>query len=318
MELEAGHLGDNVKLVCADDTCTVCRITDGGGEGLMTMYPIFPGCTLVYNDFHMSRCHSAFRRKTQLFCLDHCREGRIQWERSPGQYVYLSAGDLLADCREDGDRDFFFPLQHYHGAGLYVDLGYTDNGVLRLMDDFSVDLPALKKKLCTKNGCFVMRSAPQIDRIFSELYHLPDKVRRQYCRIKVMELFLFLDNLELPPGGEDRPYFYKSQVDKIQQMVALQTADLTQWYTLDQLSAMYHYPITGMKQCFKGIYGCTMAQYMKTYRMNTAARLLRTTQLPIIEIAAAVGYENPGKFSGAFRSCLGMTPSQYRKALRDT
>lgn len=313
MELEVGNLGENICLLCEDENCSVYQMRDASGEGLMTMYPLFPGCCIIYNDFHMSGCRSLFQPKTDLFCIDHCRLGRIEWERQPGRYVYISEGDMQVDCRKNHAGDFFFPMEHYHGLGIYVDLKYTDNGVLHLMDDFSVDLLALQEKFCPGDSTFIMRSGQEIDRIFSDLYNLPETVRKTFCKIKIMELFFFLQYLDVPVGGEERPYFYKTQVDKIKNIVSLQTENLARWYTLEELSRQFSFPVTGMKQCFKGVYGCTMAEYMKQYRMNAAAGMLRSTSLTVIEIAAAVGYENPGKFAAAFRSVMDVTPSQYRK-----
>ena len=70
-----------------------------------------------------------------------------------------------------------------------------------------------------------------------------------------------------------------------------------------------------MKQCFKGIYGVSMYAYMKEYRMNAAALMLKNTDEPVIAVAGKVGYTNPGKFSAAFRSVLGVTPTEYRKSV---
>ena len=44
-----------------------------------------------------------------------------------------------------------------------------------------------------------------------------------------------------------------------------------------------------------------------------AQKLLTETDSTIAEIAHQIGYENPNKFSSAFRQSLGMTPTQYRK-----
>lgn len=303
----------NLRQICRDDTCTVYEIKDDSGEGLITKYQVFPGCCIVYNDFHMKSWHCGKAPDSNLLCIDHCREGRVEWDRGPNHCVYVAAGDLQVDCRPPAERDFFFPLKHYHGLSVGVDLQCTDNGVLHLMDDFSVDLEQLKKKFCPENQGFIMRSSQRINHIFLELYNTPEKNRNAYFKIKLMELFFFLDSLDVPAGGEVRPYFHRSQVEKIKQMVELQTANLSHWYTLEELSGMFGFPMTGLKSCFKGMYGCTMAEYMKNFRMNAAAELLRTTSTPVIEIAAAMGYENPGKFSAAFRSVLGQTPTQYRK-----
>ena len=160
-----------------------------------------------------------------------------------------------------------------------------------------------------------MRAGAKIDHIFSELYDIPDHVRLPYFKIKVLELLLFLETLEAPAASEERPYFYKTQVDKIKDIVSLQTQNLERWYTIEELSQKFEFPITSMKQCFKGIYGVSMYAYMKEYRMNAAALMLKNTDEPVIAVTGKVGYTNPGKFSAAFRSVLGVTPTEYRKSV---
>ena len=146
------------------------------------------------------------------------------------------------------------------------------------------------------------------------MYDLPEHVRLPYFKIKVLELLLFLETLDVPAGGEERPYFYKTQVDKVKDIAALLTGNLEHWYTLEELSEQFSFPLTSLKQCFKGVYGCSIAAYMKEYRMNAAAVMLKNTQDSVISVAERVGYSNPGKFASAFRSVLGVTPTEYRKS----
>ena len=47
--------------------------------------------------------------------------------------------------------------------------------------------------------------------------------------------------------------------------------------------------------------------------MREAARLLRESDLPIAGVAAAVGYENQGKFTRAFKEAVGLLPTEYRR-----
>jgi AraC-like DNA-binding protein len=47
-----------------------------------------------------------------------------------------------------------------------------------------------------------------------------------------------------------------------------------------------------------------------------ASDLLRETDLPVTEIAWALGYEDPAHFARAFRRTAGMSPSGYRRATR--
>ena len=68
-------------------------------------------------------------------------------------------------------------------------------------------------------------------------------------------------------------------------------------------------PKSGLKQ----IYGETRYAYLKKYKMHKAAKLLLETNQRVIEIAAAMGYQNPSKFTEAFFSVMGKKPLEYRK-----
>lgn len=313
MRFTPQEMGDNVRRLCGDESCMVFQVQDDSGEGLMTCYTVFRGCYLIYNDFHMEQCHSGFSPNTQMFCIDHCREGRIEWSVDRNRYIYVEAGDMQVNTREHHCSRFVFPLRHYHGLTVGFDLEEAEDALLHVMEGFSVDIRKLRDKFCPEDRTFIMRAGVQINHIFSELYSLPEQVRQPYFKIKVLELLLFLDALDAPEGGEERPYFYKTQVDKVKDIVALLTADLEHWHTLEELSKRFAFPQTSLKQCFKGIYGCSISEYMKEYRMNAAALMLKNTQDSVISIAAKVGYGNPGKFAAAFRSVIGMTPTEYRK-----
>lgn len=59
--------------------------------------------------------------------------------------------------------------------------------------------------------------------------------------------------------------------------------------------------------------GSTVQAYLISYRMQKAAELMLTTQLPIARIANAVSYENPLHFSRAFKNVYGISPREWRK-----
>jgi len=58
--------------------------------------------------------------------------------------------------------------------------------------------------------------------------------------------------------------------------------------------------------------GTTFHQLLNQSRFEVAQQLLRETHLPAAEIAAALGYANPGAFSRAFCSWSGKPPRQWR------
>ena len=72
---------------------------------------------------------------------------------------------------------------------------------------------------------------------------------------------------------------------------------------MDELAERFQISLTGMKNCFKEVYGDSMYSYLRRYRMNIAATMLRQdSKKGIAEIAGAVGYESPSKFATAFSS----------------
>lgn len=68
-----------------------------------------------------------------------------------------------------------------------------------------------------------------------------------------------------------------------------------------------------MAAVFKKERGISMQQYHTKIRMNTACRLLKSTLMPIAEIAASVGYTDALYFSRCFRAAVGTSPMRYRK-----
>lgn len=68
-----------------------------------------------------------------------------------------------------------------------------------------------------------------------------------------------------------------------------------------------------LKRRFKAATGTTLMDYVQNLRIEEAKRLLESSQTPFDEIAAEVGYENPGFFRRLFKRRTGLTPSNYRK-----
>jgi AraC family transcriptional regulator len=65
---------------------------------------------------------------------------------------------------------------------------------------------------------------------------------------------------------------------------------------------------------FKQAMGCTAHEYVIEQRIIHAQALLRTTTLPIAEIALRIGCANQQHFSTLFRRRTGITPTAYRAA----
>ena len=53
-------------------------------------------------------------------------------------------------------------------------------------------------------------------------------------------------------------------------------------------------------------------EYLNEYRIKQAMRLLKETDLPVMEVCLECGYNNLGNFLRAFKKYTEMTPLKYR------
>lgn len=306
--------GANVQTVVETEECKILKAQDNSGEGIMTMYQVFDGVYLMYNDFHMKECMSQFQTVETLLCIDHCREGRMEHMNEKGAF-YMEAGDLRVDRRVHHEGHVRFPLCHYHGITIGFQSGIAEKAIKKAMPEFEVDFKGLAEKFCNEEKPFVIHKEPAVEHIFSELYQVPAKVKKEYFKIKVMELLIYLDALELSDHKEERPYFFVGQIEKVKAIHELMTSDLTKSYTLEELSKRFDIALTSMKNCFKSVYGSPVNTYMRNYKMNYAASLLLSNrEMKVADIALLVGYDSPSKFSAAFHKTMKMTPLEYRKS----
>lgn len=305
---------ENVRLLAQSDGCAVYQLKNNSGDGTMTMYEIFHGIVLMYNDFHMDSYVSDFYTSKDMFCIDHCREGRLEYDADKDYFSYVESGDVKIDRRVNHSGHYSFPLTHYHGITIGFMLPNAEQSLKEESKSFPVDLYALQKKYCSGKHPVAFHGELLIDKIFRELYSVPEKIKLPLFRIKVMELLLYLDAFEIPINQMERPYYYKTQVEKIKAIQKLMTSNLERHYTIDELANMFDTSPTPLKTCFKSVFGNPINTYMRIYRMNRAAVYLHHDKgASITEISGRVGYDSSSKFASAFNDVMGQTPLNYRK-----
>ena len=58
--------------------------------------------------------------------------------------------------------------------------------------------------------------------------------------------------------------------------------------------------------------GQTPGAYLTRYRINKSCEMLKETNMPVIEVSMACGFQNPSYFTHTFQKEIGMTPREYR------
>lgn len=81
---------------------------------------------------------------------------------------------------------------------------------------------------------------------------------------------------------------------------------------LATLSEISHFSPYHFHRLFRGIIGEPVGAFIVRMRVETAARLIRYTSLPIEEICYKVGYNVPSSLTKVFRQFYGISPTEYR------
>lgn len=85
----------------------------------------------------------------------------------------------------------------------------------------------------------------------------------------------------------------------------------TEPLSVGQAAKQFGYSRSRFSHIFRTCLGCTFSEYMNALRCRHAAQLLRETDMPIAEVAMAVGFESLRTFYRSFKKQYEMTPNGY-------
>lgn len=232
-----------------------------------------------------------------------------------GERVELSQGDLLFlnqnvvhEILPAGEQDLainFVVLPEFFDTAFRMMEGES------LLRDFMVDILTRKSNQSTYL-CFQAQDVLPVrhlleNMIWSLVYGQEEQ--GNINEITMGLLFLHLVNL----NGRIR-YGNQNQFD--QERVAYTLAYIEGFYrtaSLEELCKRLHQSMSQMSKFIKKHTGSTFKELLKMKRLNQAAYLLVTTDLPVSDIISLVGYDNTSYFYRVFEERFLMTPGVYRR-----
>jgi AraC-like DNA-binding protein len=90
--------------------------------------------------------------------------------------------------------------------------------------------------------------------------------------------------------------------------------DWAQRLDLNAVAAIAGYSPYHFIRLFKQAYGESPGRYLSRRRVERAQDLLRSANLTVSEVCAAVGFESLGSFCTRFKQFTGRTPTEFRDA----
>lgn len=102
-------------------------------------------------------------------------------------------------------------------------------------------------------------------------------------------------------------------VTNITRAIEFIEAHLHEKMDLACVAAAVHYSKYHLHRVFTDTVGITIHDYIQRRQLTEAAKLLVFSSMPIIEIAAAAGYESQQAFTNIFTAMYKQPPNQYRE-----
>lgn len=164
-----------------------------------------------------------------------------------------------------------------------------DGGLLQLIELFSCELD--------------QNSAGVSSRVL--LWLIFERVRRRLLQGKAISQYTGEQQLQ---DARQKPTY--SAAKRAQRYI---DANLAQRLTLEKVAHAVHVSRTTLALSFPKETGKTFTEYLTERRLELAQNLLKTTTLPMAEIASHCGFANPQYFSELFRRHCGVSPTEFRR-----
>lgn len=105
----------------------------------------------------------------------------------------------------------------------------------------------------------------------------------------------------------------KKTIDKLETVIKYIHNNCNSNITVEQLAKVSGYSISHFTRFFKELTGKSPIEYVNRQRIYHACNMLNKTNLSVLEISFACGFEHVGHFINIFKKHTGYTPQKYRK-----
>lgn len=216
-----------------------------------------------------------------------------------------------------GDVQVIFPFQSHLSrseGGEYSRWYWLNIAPLRLLSAWGApDLPRLERLLETGMGlCGILNRAchPLAAELIARVTLPGEENRRSACLCALIEELAGESRGLTPLKLQPRRSFTRlvPAIDAVRQALELGEAP-----AVSSLASACGLSAAPFRRAFHQVMGQSPQQYILSCQMKKAQQLLLLTNIPITQIALAVGYQDVSGFNRQFLRVFGMSPRSYRR-----
>lgn len=100
---------------------------------------------------------------------------------------------------------------------------------------------------------------------------------------------------------------------RIQQVIDYIQNNIGEQLSIARISNKVNLSETHLRRMFHDATGLSIHKFIVHLRLKKAHELLMTTDIPLIQISTALGFNSPSHFISVFKKSYSITPARYRK-----
>lgn len=281
-------------------------------QGKTVTYEIAQGIQAYIHDFEPKIKGLNPDEKENTIRLNYCISGRCECVYK-NRVIYLGNRDFVMSEIKNAFDLHQFPLGRYIGYAIVTTVENLDCLLERFFPDSQIRTQALLNRMTEDNPFLMAQNNGKIHDLFMDMMNNNHAYQKERAALKLAELILYILSDDIDFFDYESQYFNQGIINKIKHIKNHVTTDLEHYMKIEEICERYDLSNKGFTECFKAVYGKTYYAFIKEYRMQKAADLLRSKKCKVSEVAISVGYNNPSKFSKAFSDVMGISPLNYRR-----
>lgn len=268
--------------------------------------------------------------------LQHSLSGTRPFRMNRHDYfelVYLISGELVWQVQDsfvtqsDGDL-FVMTCPKFHRVtersgpkvevrSLFFDpnlLASTAGSDFEYLDHLFTQASNQKHLVCADTN--LPREIDQLIReIAKELPARSDRARLCVRTYVKMILVLLMDQVAVPGPRHSSASRRQGSMDRLKPLFDMMENNYAGRISTEDAAAIVNMSLSTFRRTFIQLTGESFVQYLNTFRIAQAQKLLASTDMPISEVCLEVGFCDQSYFGMIFRRLTQMTPRHYRQKI---
>ncbi|APQ96832.1 helix-turn-helix domain-containing protein [Clostridium botulinum] len=247
--------------------------------------------------------------------IGYCYSGTTKILALPSNKKYLLKEGQIFFYKTLNNVEYFeFKYDKCKTISICMHFNTIKNAVNPIWEDRAImDWETQMNNIFKEDILIIEKASYDIKKIAEEIDDIPIDNMMGYMKLKLRTIE-FLANffeknsdIKLIQSSEDEE---RESIIKAKNIIS---KNLREPPSLKKLAGDLNISLYKLQKAFKNSTGNTVYEYIKKSRIEKAKYLLKNTNMSILEIANEIGYENPSKFSNAFKGYNNMNPLKYRK-----